>query len=70
MKGLLTACWLMTIALGNVIIAVVSIANLKAKAIQYFVMSGIMGVVFLVFLWIAKGYQYVQTEEKKEASIN
>ena len=60
MKGLLTACWLLTIALGNMLIALINIANFDAKEIQYFVMSGCMGIVFLLFIWIARGYKYVQ----------
>jgi len=62
MKGLLTACWLSTVALGNALIAIVNIVNISAKATQYFVMSAIMVLNFFLFLVIARGYKYKITE--------
>ena len=70
MKGLLAACWLLTIALGNALIALVNIASMQAKAIQYFAMSGIMVLVFGLFVFIARDYQYVENNTLNIQSDN
>jgi proton-dependent oligopeptide transporter, POT family len=64
MKGLLTALWLVTVAIGNAIVALINIANLGASAIMYFVLAGLMVIVFGIFVLIARKYQYVEEDGK------
>jgi len=66
MKGMLTAGWLLTIAGGNVIISILGLANIQAQAMQSFVLAGVLALVFLWFLYIAKTYQYTVNKEREE----
>ncbi|XP_065363169.1 peptide transporter family 1 isoform X1 [Calliphora vicina] len=58
MKSVLQACWLLTVAFGNVIVVIV--AELKffnSQASEFFLFSGLMFVDMILFMWLA--YRYV-----------
>ncbi|XP_043660610.1 peptide transporter family 1 isoform X4 [Drosophila teissieri] len=58
MKSVLQACWLLTVAFGNVIVVVV--AELKffdSQASEFFLFAGLMFVDMLVFMFVAYYYK-------------
>ncbi|XP_046387900.1 solute carrier family 15 member 2-like [Ischnura elegans] len=67
MKSVVSAMWLFTDSIGNLIIII--IAELKIfdkQAYEYFLYAGIMIAVMFIFLWMAWNFQYVQVHERKE----
>ncbi|XP_030380981.1 peptide transporter family 1 isoform X1 [Scaptodrosophila lebanonensis] len=63
MKSVLQACWLLTVAFGNVIVVVVAeLKFFQSQANEFFLFAGLMFVDMLVFMWIA--YYYIPNDEK------
>ncbi|XP_023179498.1 peptide transporter family 1-like [Drosophila hydei] len=57
LKSLLQACWLLTVAFGNVIVVI--IAELKffdSQANEFFLFAGLMFLDMLIFMWFALYY--------------
>jgi len=67
MKGMLTALFLLTVALGNVLVTIISQVQFDL-AIEYFAFAGFIFLVFLWFCYIA--YHYTYADESQKATIN
>jgi dipeptide/tripeptide permease len=63
MKSVLQSVWLMTTALGNLIVVLVAGVSLMTSMWEYFFFAGMMFIVFLLFLVIVRGYEYVRRDE-------
>nr|XP_017091383.2 peptide transporter family 1-like [Drosophila bipectinata] len=63
MKSVLQACWLLTVAFGNVIVVVVAEAKFfDSQASEFFLFAGLMFVDMLVFMVIA--FYYIPYDEE------
>ena len=64
MKGLVTGCMFFTIALGNGLLAALQLIKTDKRFILNFSFAGAVAVIFVIFLFIAKNYEYrVEHEE-------
>ncbi|XP_070075108.1 peptide transporter family 1 isoform X2 [Drosophila takahashii] len=72
MKSVLQACWLLSVAIGNMIVVV--IAEFKFTSSQsgeFTLFASLMLVDMLIFLWLARSYQYKdQSEDLEEDDAN
>lgn len=60
MKSLLQACWLLTVAFGNVIVVIIAEAKFfQSQAHEFFLFAALMIVDMAVFGLIARRYEYV-----------
>ncbi|KAL1457207.1 hypothetical protein WDU94_001862 [Cyamophila willieti] len=70
MKSVLSACWLLTVAFGNLIVVLVAEAKFfENQAYEFLLFAGLMALDMLVFIVLAISYQYVthhDTEEEEE----
>ncbi|XP_013115810.2 peptide transporter family 1 isoform X1 [Stomoxys calcitrans] len=58
MKSVLQACWLLTVAFGNVIVVIVAEAKIfKSQASEFFLFAGLMFADMIVFMWVAYRYK-------------
>eukprot|EP01113_Clastostelium_recurvatum_P002031 TRINITY_DN10848_c0_g1_i2.p1 TRINITY_DN10848_c0_g1~~TRINITY_DN10848_c0_g1_i2.p1 ORF type:complete len:503 (+),score=93.92 TRINITY_DN10848_c0_g1_i2:194-1510(+) len=57
-KGMLTAVWILTLALGSAGVAVVGLIDFGTSPIQYFAFAGAIVVVWVVYGLIARSYKY------------
>ncbi|XP_005182724.1 peptide transporter family 1 isoform X1 [Musca domestica] len=58
MKSVLQACWLLTVAFGNVIVVIVAEAKIfKSQANEFFLFAGLMFADMIVFMWVAYRYK-------------
>ena len=58
MKSVLQACWLLTVAIGNVIVVIIAeLALFDSQASEFFLFAGLMFVDMLVFMWLAYRYK-------------
>ncbi|XP_070134774.1 peptide transporter family 1 isoform X2 [Drosophila bipectinata] len=58
MKSVLQACWLLTVAFGNVIVVIIAEAALfDSQADEFFLFAGLMFVDMLIFMFMAYRYQ-------------
>ncbi|EDX01261.1 peptide transporter family 1 isoform X3 [Drosophila yakuba] len=67
MKSVLQACWLLSVAIGNMIVVV--IAEFKFTSSQsgeFTLFASLMLVDMLIFLWLARSYQYKDQREDLE----
>lgn len=70
MKSVLQACWLLTVAFGNLIVVIVAGSKgFSSQASEFFLFAGLMFVDMILFAWLA--YRYVpniikQTGEEEE----
>jgi len=67
MKSVLQACWLLSVAIGNMIVVV--IAEFKFTSSQsgeFALFATLMLVDMLIFLWLARSYQYKDQSEDHE----
>eukprot|EP00053_Salpingoeca_punica_P014126 m.128236 g.128236 ORF g.128236 m.128236 type:complete len:728 (+) comp16387_c0_seq2:109-2292(+) len=59
MKAVMQAIWLLTTAVGSIIVIIVAEADPFSKqSTEFFAYSGFMGVVFLIFAFLASRYRY------------
>ncbi|XP_011187897.2 peptide transporter family 1 isoform X2 [Zeugodacus cucurbitae] len=68
MKSVLQACWLLTVAFGNVIVVI--IAELKlfdSQASEFFLFAGLMFVDMIIFMFVAYRYKPNQSTSHSEA---
>ncbi|EDW82860.1 uncharacterized protein Dwil_GK10227 [Drosophila willistoni] len=57
MKSVLQACWLLTVAFGNVIVVIVAeLKFFQSQANEFFLFAGLMFVDMLIFMWVAYFY--------------
>ncbi|XP_039500077.1 peptide transporter family 1 isoform X2 [Drosophila santomea] len=65
MKSVLQACWLLTVAFGNVIVVIIAEAALfESQASEFFLFAGLMFADMLLFMVMA--YYYVPNDPNKE----
>lgn len=58
MKSVLQACWLLTVAFGNVIVVIIAEANLfDSQASEFFLFAGLMFVDMVLFMFMAYRYK-------------
>ncbi|MBI4405035.1 MAG: POT family MFS transporter [Deltaproteobacteria bacterium] len=57
MKSTLMSFWLLTIMAGNMLTAVISYLNKFPGALEFFFYATVMGVVSLIFVWVATNYK-------------
>ncbi|KAH8415429.1 hypothetical protein KR222_011805, partial [Zaprionus bogoriensis] len=58
MKSVLQACWLLTVAFGNVIVVIIAEAALfESQANEFFLFAGLMFIDMLIFMFMAYRYQ-------------
>ncbi|XP_034489737.1 peptide transporter family 1 [Drosophila innubila] len=58
MKSVLQACWLLTVAFGNVIVVIIAEAALfESQASEFFLFAGLMFADMLVFMYMAYNYK-------------
>ncbi|EDW06188.2 uncharacterized protein Dmoj_GI16479 [Drosophila mojavensis] len=62
LKSLLQACWLLTVAFGNVIVVIIAeLKFFKSQANEFFLFAGLMFLDMLIFMWFA--FYYVSYDE-------
>ena len=62
LKSLVQACWLLTVAFGNVIVVIVAELKIFAsQASEFFLFAGLMFLDMLIFMWFA--FYYVSYDE-------
>lgn len=67
MKSLLQACWLLTVAFGNVIVVVIAEAKFfQSQAYEFFLFTILMFVDMAIFSLLALKYKYVINKEKHD----
>jgi solute carrier family 15 oligopeptide transporter 1 len=67
MKSVVMAGWLLTTAIGNVIVAVVAEVEIFGdQAVEFFFYAGLMAAFLVVFLFFVRTYSYVE-DTKREA---
>ncbi|XP_015515414.2 peptide transporter family 1 isoform X1 [Neodiprion lecontei] len=71
MKALLQACWLLTVAFGNLIVVIVAeVAFFDSQASEFFLFAGLMFVDMLIFGILAWFYKYVEIAEDEDELPN
>lgn len=66
MKSLLQACWLLTVAFGNVIVVIIAEAKIfHSQANEFFLFAGLMVIDMAIFGLLAMRYKYVTSSDKK-----
>ena len=53
MKSVLQACWLLTVAFGNIIVIIVAEAKAFNRAGEFFMFAILMIIDMFVFAWLA-----------------
>ncbi|XP_071822395.1 solute carrier family 15 member 2-like [Apostichopus japonicus] len=67
MKSCVQAAWLMTVAIGNLIIVIIAEAKFfTSQAAEFFLFAALMGVVILLFTVMAYFYSYITPSSFKE----
>jgi POT family proton-dependent oligopeptide transporter len=69
MKSTIMSFWLLTVAFGNMLAAVVSQLNVFTGAGEFFFFTGLMVAISIVFVAAAMGYQvrdFVETSDENE----
>lgn len=67
MKSLLQACWLLTVAFGNVIVVVIAEAKIfQSQAYEFFLFAIMMFIDMLIFGLLAMRYKYVTNSDIKD----
>ena len=65
MRAVMAACWLLTIAFGNVIVILVATAKgIPRQSMEFFLFAGLMVLDMLLFFFLASSYTYVVVEDK------
>ncbi|XP_030079969.1 peptide transporter family 1-like isoform X2 [Drosophila hydei] len=68
MKSVLQACWLLTVAFGNVIVVIIAEAALfESQASEFFLFAGLMFVDMLIFMFMAYNYKPNDPNKIEEA---
>lgn len=69
MKSLLQACWLLTVAIGNLIVVIVAEISIFDRQVFEFVLFAVlMFIDIIIFSIMAKFYKYVDTPGDEDAS--
>lgn len=71
MKSVLQACWLLTVAFGNLIVAMVAESRaFKSQATEFFLFAALMLVDMGIFIWLTIRYEYNVPAHEDEAELN
>ncbi|XP_003693750.1 peptide transporter family 1 isoform X2 [Apis florea] len=71
MKSLLQACWLLTVAFGNLIVVIVAeVSIFNRQVYEFLLFAGLMFIDVIIFAVMAKLYKYVNTPKNEEISEN
>lgn len=63
MKSIVMAGWLLTTAIGNIIVAVIAESQIFSERwIEFFFFAGLMGVFIVIFMGFTFNYRYVEDE--------
>lgn len=66
MKSLLQACWLLTVAFGNIIVVIIAEAKIfQSQAFEFFLFAVLMFIDMAIFALLATRYKYVTSSDKK-----
>ncbi|CRK92335.1 CLUMA_CG005856, isoform A [Clunio marinus] len=69
MKSLLQACWLLTVAFGDVIVVIIAEAKIfQSQANEFFLFAIMMFIDMAIFGLLAMKYKYVKVNDKKDDS--
>lgn len=70
MKSLLQACWLLTVAFGNIIVVVIAEAKIfQSQANEFFLFAVMMFIDMAIFAFLAMRYKYVSNDKKDDGDI-
>ena len=70
MKSLLQAVWLITVAIGNLVVVIVAEAKIfSSQTYEFLLFAGLMLVDMCIFAWMAMKYKYVE-DLKKDSNEN
>ncbi|XP_075228901.1 peptide transporter family 1 isoform X2 [Lycorma delicatula] len=63
MKSVLSAVWLLTTSLGNLIVILIAKLKFESQAFEFFSFAALMSAVMLIFILMAIQYRYVTVSE-------
>jgi hypothetical protein len=64
MKSILSASWLLTVAVGNLVVVLVAESKLVANQVyEYILFAGLLLVATVIFIIICCYYKYIEDEE-------
>ena len=72
MRAVMSSCWLLTIAFGNVIVIFVASAHgMLSQSMEFFLFAGLMVLDMLLFFFLASRYTYfvVKTQDMDKVSF-
>ena len=58
MKSAMSAAWFFTVAIGNLLVAVVALIDMQNVALEFLVFAGIIFFIAAIFVVIAYFYRY------------
>ncbi|XP_058790865.1 peptide transporter family 1-like [Phymastichus coffea] len=71
MKSLLQACWLLTVAAGNLIVVIIAESQFFNRQVyEFFLFAGLMFADMFIFAIMAKFYEYVDVSSSDDNSID
>ncbi|XP_014252305.1 peptide transporter family 1-like isoform X2 [Cimex lectularius] len=73
MKSVMSSLWLLTNSLGNIVILVIAgVKIFEKQSSEFFLFAGLMALVMLLFIFLAKNYKYVDftTQENQSDQQN
>lgn len=71
MKSVLQACWLLTVAFGNLIVAMVAESRLfNSQATEFFLFAALMLLDMGIFIWLTSRYEYSEPSHEDEEELN
>ncbi|EDW82858.1 uncharacterized protein Dwil_GK24928, isoform A [Drosophila willistoni] len=71
MKSVLQACWLLSVAIGNMIVVVIAeIKFVDSQSAEFALFATLMLVDMMIFLFLARNYQYANHSESTENESN
>lgn len=64
MRSVLASFWLLTVSVGNLITLIIAESKAVAnQAAEYILFAGLMGIATIIFIFLARRYQYVDENE-------
>ncbi|PSN44089.1 Peptide transporter family 1 [Blattella germanica] len=71
MKSVLQAAWLLTVAIGNLVVVIVAEAKIfDSQAYEFFLFAGLMVVDMGIFAFMAMKYKYVEQPKEGDDEEN
>lgn len=64
MKSVLQGCWMLTIAVGNLIVVIIGAAKIfNSQANEFFLFAGLMFIDMIMFMFLARRYKAIPLSE-------